>query len=30
MGRNRGVEGGGWWEGMWEMREEVGGKECGR
>ena len=29
MGRNRGVEGGGWWEGMGEMREKVGGKEWG-
>ena len=30
MGRNGGDEGGGWWEGMGEMREEVGGKEWGR
>ncbi len=30
MGRNGRVEGGGWWEGMEELREEVGGKEWGR
>ena len=30
MGRNGGDEEGGWWEGMGEMREEVGGKEWGR
>ncbi len=27
MGGNGRVEGGGWWEGMEELREEVGGKE---
>ena len=27
MGRNEGFEGGGWWEGMRDLREEAGGKE---
>ena len=30
VGRNEGDEEGGWWEGMGEMRKEVGGKEWGR
>ncbi len=30
MGRNEGDEEGGWWEGMEEMRKEVGGKEWRR
>ena len=29
MGRNEGFEGGGWWEGMRDLREEAGGKEWG-
>ena len=30
MGRNEGDEEGSWWEGMKEMRKEVGGKEWRR
>ena len=29
MGRNGGFEGGGWWEGMGDLKEEAGGKEWG-